>query len=545
MKNGLSCAFVAAFLLAACGGGGGDASPDPIRPGPDPLPNGVLASADTQVAANCNGGNASGTLYANAEVEPMLSAAPSNASLLLGAWQQDRASNGGARALVTASSSDGGRSWVRTLHPMSRCGLASPGSVGDVERASDPWVDIGPDGTAYLMGLAFNGAALTNGASSAMLVSRSADGGRSWAAPVSLQRDGDAFFNDKNTLTADPTDARWVYAVWDRLDRAGNGPTLLARSSNSGLSWEPTRLVYAPGINGGVSQTIGNRIVVLTQGPQRGMLINAFVQVDSIGNQSTASVRVMRSADKGLTWDSPITVAEHRSVGTRDPDNPATTVRDGGIIPVVASGAGARIWLAWQDARFSGGLRDAIALARSDDGGLTWSTPVAVNAAPGVPAFLPSLHVRSDGQLGLMYFDLRSNTADTTTLLADVWLAVTRDGMNFSETALLRGFNLATAPQVTGGLFIGDYQGLTSQGSTWLPLLALPRSDPNNRTEVFALRVEASAAASAANQRPHAARGAAPSAGSGDETAFGQATSAAITSAMQRRVPGWGRWAVR
>jgi hypothetical protein len=73
------------------------------------------------------------------------------------------------------------------------------------------------------------------------------------------------------------------------------------------------------------------------------------------------------------------------------------------------------LWVAWQDARFSGGLRDAIALSRSDDAGLTWSVPVAVNRDPAVPAFTPVLHVHSDGRLAITHYDLRSNTPDTTT----------------------------------------------------------------------------------------------------------------------------------
>jgi hypothetical protein len=51
-----------------------------------------------------------------------------------------------------------------------------------------------------------------------MLVSKSVDGGLSWRPPVTLVRDDNPrFLNDKNTITADPADACYVYAVWDRL----------------------------------------------------------------------------------------------------------------------------------------------------------------------------------------------------------------------------------------------------------------------------------------------------------------------------------------
>jgi hypothetical protein len=215
-----------------------------------------------------------------------------------------------------------------------------------------------------------------------MLASRSADGGRSWSEPVAMQRDGDTHFNDKNTLTADRTDARYVYGVWDRLDRSEHGPTLLARSSDGGLSWEPARTIHAPTPSGGTSQTIGNRIVVLGRRPPARRAGQRLQPDRHRRRRLHGHVRVMRSADKGLSWSAPVTVSELRAIGARDPDTGAA-IRDGAILPAIAAGPGGRLWLAWQDARFSGGLRDAIALSRSDDGGLTWSAPVAVNRDAG------------------------------------------------------------------------------------------------------------------------------------------------------------------
>ena len=80
----------------------------------------------------------------------------------------------------------------------------------------------------------------TSGSQNAMLASRSTDGGLSWSNPATLilDADGIAFFNDKNAITADPTDSNYVYAVWDRLASNGNGPAYFARSINGGLSWE-------------------------------------------------------------------------------------------------------------------------------------------------------------------------------------------------------------------------------------------------------------------------------------------------------------------
>ena len=53
--------------------------------------------------------------------------------------------------------------------------------------------------------------------SSVMYVNRSTDGGLTWGPPIELMRDSAVFlFNDKNSMTADPFDPNFGYAIWDR-----------------------------------------------------------------------------------------------------------------------------------------------------------------------------------------------------------------------------------------------------------------------------------------------------------------------------------------
>ena len=516
-----------ALLLVGCGGGG-----DGPDPGPPPLtlPAGKVSAA-SPVAAGCTGGASTGTLYAEAEVEPMLARAPADARHLVATWQQDRWSDGSARALVTATSFDGGATWQRTLQPFSRCGGAAPGSTGDNERSTDPWVDIGSDGTVHLMGLATTGGSFAAGSSNAMLASRSVDGGRSWSVPQVLVQDGATLFNDKNTLTVDALDPRFVYAVWDRVDAQGNGPTLLARSTNSGASWEPVRVIYRPvAATGGSAQTIGNRIVVLTAGAQRGTLVNVFTQINVSGSNTVNTVRVVRSTDQGATWGAPVTVADHRGVGTTDTST-GTAIRDGAIVPAIAAGPDGSLWVAWQDSRFSGGVRDAIAVSRSLDGGATWSAPVAASRSGSAPAFTPTLAVRADGTVGLSYFDLRPDTADTTSLLAASWLATSRDGVAWTEATVWSAFDMARAPNARG-LFLGDYMGLVTDGDLFVPLQVLSSTDTNNRTDVYLLRVTPSTTALASTMRALAAV---------NEADFQARRRAFTQRVMERRIPDWGR----
>src|ERR1700694_3829003 len=70
----------------------------------------VRVSANTPFRAGCTGTLPQpGTLYPNAEVEPYVSVNPTNQDNVIGVWQQDRYSNGGARGLMTGLSRDGGK----------------------------------------------------------------------------------------------------------------------------------------------------------------------------------------------------------------------------------------------------------------------------------------------------------------------------------------------------------------------------------------------------------------------------------------------------
>jgi BNR/Asp-box repeat len=442
------------------------------------------ASGPSPFAADCNGVAQTGTLFTNAEVEPYVAVNPRFPLNLIGVWQQDRWSNGGAQGLGTGVSFDGGITWKRLFVPFSRCAGGNAGNNGDWERATDPWVSFSPNGVAHQMALSFSDNVGPTDPASAMLASRSTDGGRTWSKPAVLVSDTLDRFNDKNTITADPTDARFVYTAWDRLSSIpgeGAGPALFARSVNNGVSWEPAKIIFDPGPT---AQTIGNRIEVLPNGG----LVNLLTRIDFVAQAAT--VEVILSNDKGATWSAPVKVADLLTVGTADPET-GTPVRDGGILPQLAIAMAGpykgRIYVVWQDARFSGGARDGIALSTSDDGGLTWSAPVQINQDPLAPAFIASIHVRRDGTVGVTYHDLRSNTADPTTLLTDTWLTRSRDGgLTWRESRVSKPFDLAKAP-FAGGLFVGDYQSLVSIGPVFIPFFAKSTAgaDTSNRTDVF------------------------------------------------------------
>jgi hypothetical protein len=414
---------------------------------------------------------------------------------MVAAWQQDRWSTGGARGIVAGSSMDGGKTWMQ--HPMgfSRCGGGTAGNGGDYERASDPWISAASDGTLHQIAIAFSGGVLQPGSLSAVLASRSTDGGATWSAAHTLIRDVADSFNDKCSITADPVTPHYVYAVWDRQDNLLKGPTIFARSTDAGQTWETPRAIYDPGTN---NQTISNLIVV----EPNGTLVNLFLELhaDANGNTTAAFIQVIRSTDNGGTWSAPVRIADLLAVGTHDPDT-GTIVRDGTLVPQIAVAPGGDLYVVWQDARFSNGARDGIALSHSSDGGATWSAPVQVNHVVAVAAFLPSVHVRADGTVGVTYLDFRDNTSAANTLLTDTWLARSGNGIQWQESQVAGPFDLDLAPLTTtdgGGLFLGDYQALSSTGNLFLPLFVQTLGgNAGNRTDVYIAPAVSAAGAAA------------------------------------------------
>jgi hypothetical protein len=431
----------------------------------------IAVSGVAPWSASCAGPSGQGTVSRDAEVEPAIAADPSDPKHLIGVWQQDRWSNGGANGLVAGTTFDGGHTWTLAAAKFTRC------SGGAFDRATDPWVSIGEGGVAYQAGYAFD----MNAPNRAMLVSRSMDGGRSWEAPIVLQQDSDPdLAMDKETITADPLDGRYAYAVWDRLTGFTNptnpqntGPVWFARTTDRGTTWEAARNVYDPGAD---AQTIANQIVVLPDATLVDLLV---VISNNSSTNATATVAVLRSRDRGSTWLPPVSIAEAQFVGVVDPKT-QKGVRTGSVVPGIgvdrASGA---LYVAWEDARFSGAAHDSIALSKSIDGGSSWSTPVQVNVkAPGTPAFTPAVAVADGGVLGVSFYDLRNdNPSDRTRLMVTQWLATSNDGgATFSESPIGAPFNLQGAPLVDGpAYFLGDYQGLAHAGPTFLPFfVAVP-----------------------------------------------------------------------
>jgi len=425
-----------------------------------------------------------GTVYPNSELEPSAAASAvdrngDGAPDVIAGYQQDRWDNGGSRGVYASVLYQG--AWVQVAIP------GTSACVGGTHlRATDPWVTFSPDGTAYYFTLATSA-----GNDSALYVSRSTNGGLSWSAPVTLIDEDSVFnFNDKNSITADPVDSRFVYAIWDRsrfpsdkrevhsisgFPRSIRSDAFFSRTTDGGATWETPHAIFAPQAN---EFGIGHQIVVLSDGT----LVDGFMLFHGSGsNKKGQEVAVLISKDHGATWTAPITVAKTLPGFISDPED-GTPVRTGDIIPEIAAGPNRSVYLVWQEATLAPS-GSAVAFSKSTDGGLTWSAPVRINTVPATQAFTPMIRVLPNGVIGVTHYDFRFNTPDGgATLPTDYWFLHSHDGgATWIEARVTpTSFDLRKAPNARG-LFLGDYEGLSVQDGAFVSAFAQTHgADPDS-----------------------------------------------------------------
>ena len=105
------------------------------------------------------------------------------------------------------------------------------------------------------------------------------------------------------------------------------------------------------------------------------------------------------------------------------------------------------------------------------------SAPEKVNQTPSDmftdQAFEPAVHVNSDGVVALSYYDFRNDVSGDGQLTTDHWIVSSDDGgVTCSESHHGGPFDMHQTPYARG-YFVGDYQGLDSQGSPFRTLFTL------------------------------------------------------------------------
>ncbi len=394
----------------------------PWKPRPATPPPGVILRSgpvvrdgymSIQVNVDLHGRNIPG----DAANEPSIAVDPTDPKRIVIGWRQFDSVESGFRQAGWAYSDTGGFRWVFP-------GVLEPGVF-----RSDPVLDVDADGTFYYYSLS-----VTNIYSCEMF--RSQDGGLSWTGPVS------AWGGDKPWIAVDRTSGIGrgnIYATW-----SGGGFTRSTDGANSfldhiglprGLRYGtmavgPDGELYVSGVSGGIRVTRS----LDAQDPSVIPSFEPAVGVDLGGTLSGG----FDYGPNGFGLLGQLEIDVDRSTGT----SRGNVYLLGSVFPY--------------------GNDLDVMLARSVDGGLTWSSPVRINDDPignGAWQWFGTMSVAPNGRIDVVWNDTRNTGVDN---LSELFYSYSVDeGLTWTQ-------NVPVSPIFDSYVGwpmqqkIGDYYGMVS-----------------------------------------------------------------------------------
>jgi len=365
------------------------------------------------------------------EVEPHVLA---NGTTLVSAFQTGRIAPGGATAIGWATSTDGGNTWAHGFLP----GLTTGNGGGPYNAASDPAVAYDAKHGVWMIASL---PVVNSGTTTAVVVSRSTDGGFTWGDPVSVTPHVNS--SDKNWIVCDSTSTSPFYGncyvEWDNPDIGDQ--ILMSTSSDGGLTW-------------GTATTTTNRATGI--GGQPLVQPNGTVVVPI----ETSGISAFTSTNGGASWSAPVTVSNIQAHAD------AGGIRSGPLPSAAVDGAGT-VYVVWEDCRFRSKCSTNDLVYSTSTDGVHWSAVarIPIDATTStIDHFIPGVGIdpTTSGTTAHVavhfYYYPKSSCTKTTCRLYVGYISSHNAGSTWNTPVQLAGpMQLGWLPNSQNGLMVGDY----------------------------------------------------------------------------------------
>jgi len=296
-----------------------------------------------------------------------------------------------------------------------------------------------------------------------IVVQRSTNNGLSWNGGVGIYQGIQPQAQDKEWLAVDHTQSPYrgtIHATWTEFDDYGSSNqsdssrVRFSTSTDQGLTWSNTKVI---------SDVSGNCIDSdnTTEGAVPAVGPNGEIYVAWAG---PAGIVFDKSLDGGETWGTDVFVSN--MPGGWDFDVSGISRCNG--LPITMcdisnSPYSGHVYVVWSDQR-NGATNTDIFMAKSTNGGNTWSAPIKVNDdnTTRQQFFVWSTIDLSTGHLWFVFYDRRNTTGAAT----DVFVAKSIDGGTTFEN-----FKISeTSFTPTESVFFGDYTNIAAWNGKIYPI---------------------------------------------------------------------------